>query len=306
MSCLLAGAYPPNNIKWQWNKGSDAELGLHWQPVPILSFIPRTDDNLLNKDKKCPKAEIERQKIFSSKKVLNFLAENKPFLENLTNFVGQEVNTLMLAYDLYEALLIEYNRGYKWSDMKIWTKDYEKVVFEKLLPIANFLWTVEWDNKVIERLRAGNLIKELVNNMKNKIEGKSDKELKIFLYSTHDVMLAVLMQALNVFNNELIPFSASLLFELHQIVSNSNYFVRIYYYNKTLTDKSPHLLSLPYCNYLTDCPLDKFYNLTKGLIPENWDKECINSGSKLQISLFNIIVIIYLLNEVLNIKTSVF
>jgi hypothetical protein len=183
--------------------------------------------------------------------------------------------------------------------MKIWTKDHENVVFEKLLPIAKFLWTVEWDNKVIERLRAGNLIKELENNMKDKTEGKSDEELKIFLYSTHDVILAVLMQALNVFNNELIPFSASLLFELHQNVTNSNYFVRIYYYNETLTDKSPHLLSLPDCNYLTDCPLDKFFTLTKELIPENWNKECSNSGSKSQMSLFNIIIIIYLLNQVL-------
>jgi hypothetical protein len=111
VSCLLAGVYPPDNKQWQWNKGSDAELGLHWQPIPILTFIPRTDDNLLSKDKKCPKAEIEREEIFSSKKVLSLLAENKQFLEILTKFVGQEVNTLMLAYDLYEALLIEYNRG---------------------------------------------------------------------------------------------------------------------------------------------------------------------------------------------------
>jgi hypothetical protein len=110
--------------------------------------------------------------------------------------------------------------------------------------------------------------------MKNKIDGKTDEELKLFLYSTHDSMLAVLMHALNVYNNELIPFSASLLFELHQNEINSNYFVRIYYYNETLTDKSPHLLSLPNCDYLTDCPLDKFFSLTKELIPEDWDKEC--------------------------------
>jgi hypothetical protein len=82
--------------------------------------------------------------------------------------------------------------------MKIWSKDCEKVVFEKLLPLAKFLWSVEWDNKLIKRTRAGNLINELVNNMKNKIDGKIDVELKLFLYSTHDSMLAVLMHALSV------------------------------------------------------------------------------------------------------------
>jgi hypothetical protein len=82
-------------------------------------------------------------------------------------------------------------------------------------------------------------------------------------------MLAVLMHAFNVFNNELIPFSASLLFELHQNKFKSNYFFSIYYYNETLTQKYPYLLSLPNCDYLTDCPLDKFFSLTKELIAED-------------------------------------
>jgi hypothetical protein len=202
------------------------------------------------------------------------LEENEEFLKNLSKIVGKKINSLTKADKIWDTLNIEYSRGYKWSDMKIWSKDYEKEVFDKLLPLAKFSWIVEYDNRLIERTRAGNLINELVNNMKNKIDGKTDEELNLFLYSTHDTMLTVLMYALNVYNNELVPFSASLLFELHQNKSNNNYFVRIYYYNETLTDKSPHLLSLPNCDYLTDCPLDKFFSLTKELIPEDWDKEC--------------------------------
>jgi lysosomal acid phosphatase len=288
----LAGSYPPKNKQWQWNNGSDAELGLLWQPFPIETFMPKINDSLLDVDKECPNADKELKKIFSSEKVINILNANKLFLDNLTHFVGQEVNTLKLANRLYEDLLIEYNRGYKWSDMKIWSEDYEKVVFEKLLPLAKFLWAVEWDNKLIERTRAGNLINELVNNMKNKIDGKTDEELNLFLYSTHDTMLAVLMDALNVYNNELIPFSASLLFELHENTSNNNYFVRIYYYNETLTDKSPHLLSLPNCDYLTDCPLDKFFSLTKELIPEDWDKECGTNDKKVNFFVANIVILV--------------
>ncbi len=55
---------------------------------------------------------------------------------------------------------------------------------------------------------------------------------------------------------------------MHQNKSNSNYFVRIYYYNETLTKTYPYLLSLP------DCDLDKFFSLTIELIPEDWGKEC--------------------------------
>jgi hypothetical protein len=128
--------------------------------------------------------------------------------------------------------------------------------------------------------------------MKNKIDGKTDEELKLFLYSTHDSMLAVLMHALNVYNNQLIPFSASLLFELHQNTSNNNYFIRIYYYNETLTDKSPHLLSLPNCDYLTDCPLDKFFILTKELIPKDWDKECGINDKKVNFFVANIVILV--------------
>jgi hypothetical protein len=235
--------------------------------------MPKENDSLLDVDKECPNIDKEMQKIFSSEKMVNYFKTNE-LLNNLTQFVGLEVNTLKLANRLYEDLMIEYKRGYKWSDMKIWSEDYERVVFEKLLSIAKFLWTVEWDNRLTERTRAGNLTNELVMNIRNKFEGKTYEELKLFLYSTHDSMLAVLMHAFNVFNNQFIPFSASLLFELHQNENNSNYFVRIYYFNETLTQTFPYLLSLPDCDYLTEYPFDKFLSLSEELIPEDWDKEC--------------------------------
>jgi hypothetical protein len=52
--------------------------------------------------------------------VVNILNENKLFLDNLTQFVGQAFNTLKSANRLYEDLLIEYNRGYKC--ISIWKK----------------------------------------------------------------------------------------------------------------------------------------------------------------------------------------
>ena len=47
LSSLLAGAYPPNSKEWQWNNGTDAELGHIWQPIPIETFMPDYDDLVL-------------------------------------------------------------------------------------------------------------------------------------------------------------------------------------------------------------------------------------------------------------------
>ena len=48
VSCLLSGAYPPNNKSWQWSEGSDASIGRIWQPFPIYTFMPKQDDLVLN------------------------------------------------------------------------------------------------------------------------------------------------------------------------------------------------------------------------------------------------------------------
>lgn len=47
-------------------------------------------------------------------------------------------------------------------------------------------------------------------------------------------------------------------------------FLQISYKNTT---GEPNLLTLPGC--ITLCPLNKFIELTKDIIPEDWQKECM-------------------------------
>ena len=47
VSLLLAGAYPPKQSAWQWNNGSDPDLGRLWQPIPIHTFMPDIDNLML-------------------------------------------------------------------------------------------------------------------------------------------------------------------------------------------------------------------------------------------------------------------
>lgn len=298
-SLLLSGAYPPNNMKWQWssNNGTDDKLGSLWQPFPIESFMPKDDDIVMTVDRNCPTAEEELKKILNSETVLKLLDENKDFFDELSEKVGHKVNDLKTINKLYEALVIERNRDLKWSDMKVWTPDYEQMVINKLKPFVVTYWRLEWDNRLIERVRAGPLVEKLLKNFGSYIEGKPIENsvrnpYKMFVYSTHDSKLAVLMNALNIFNDQLIPFGATLLFELHQTPGAVDYFVKIYYFNETLSDLSPHPMSLKDCDNRVDCPFNRFMEISKNVIPDNWERECGVSSSKQSIFISNLVAMV--------------
>ncbi len=54
----------------------------------------------------------------------------------------------------------------------------------------------------------------MVINFERVVKNKNNKKLNIYI--THDSMIGVLMNALNIFNDNISPFGATLLFELHQ------------------------------------------------------------------------------------------
>ena len=64
VSCLLAGAYPPESV-WKWSEGNDPEIGSLWQPIPIYT-VPldqMNDDRLLRTEAKCLRASQEMDSI---------------------------------------------------------------------------------------------------------------------------------------------------------------------------------------------------------------------------------------------------
>jgi hypothetical protein len=88
-------------------------------------------------------------------------------------------------------------------------------------------------------------------------------------------MIAVLMHALNIFNDNIPPFGATLLFELHQNSShiNDEYFVKVYYNNQTLNGR-PHALSFGDCDDSYECGLKDFVSSTKHLLYKDFKREC--------------------------------
>ena len=94
---------------------------------------------------------------------------------------------------------------------------------------------------------------------------------KLFMYSAHDVTVAVFLSALDAFNNIQPPYAAMVLVELHE-VAPANFSVTILYKNVSSDGSDPFVLTIPGCQAL--CPLDTFVQLTRPVISEDVVAEC--------------------------------
>ena len=268
-ACLLAGVYPPNSTQWQW----DTNLGKMWQPIPIETLVPSSEDKLLRDIASCPKAREQENAIESSEYVQKQLRKERDFLGYLGQLVGTDIESTIDCKNIYEFLTIEYGRGLKWSDVGMWSKQNETMIFEKILPLAELFWQTKYSSSIAQRIRAGPLIQVLLNNMKSVVDS-GPSQTKVHIYSTHDSVLAILLSALQVFNGRTVAFSATVIFELHQKSNSDPYFVRIYYLNETEPQINSYLLALPECNDSGECPINEFSSLCQQKIPEDWNVEC--------------------------------
>ena len=219
--------------------------------------------------KPCRATAKESAKIWNRKDIRDYLAQNKQFFENLTKVTGSEINDIFSASDLYGTLVIEISHDYFWN--KVWTKEEELNIVKKLSPVMDLKYKNMWDSPIIQRLRAGGLVRELNNNMKKVIDNTNQK--KMYVYSTHDSQVALLMEALNIFNYRQPPFGTALYLELHE--NAHGYFVRAYYHNETeINSVTPHPILWGDCSGLKDCPINEYFNSTQHLLYTDFDKEC--------------------------------
>ena len=163
----------------------------------------------------------------------NEINKERKFLSGLSAKIGiHDMKTLLEVKNVYDHLWTESEKGLKWSDNHLWDEEYERTIFEKLEPLTELLWKTEWNSSLVQRLRAGPLIEELVNNIKRVTDSVKNNK-KVYFYSTHDAMIAVLLHSFGVFNGLIIPISASIVFELHQKLNSKQFYVRMYYINET-------------------------------------------------------------------------
>ncbi|KAL2734139.1 prostatic acid phosphatase-like [Vespula squamosa] len=274
----LAGLYPPKeNQIWST---------INWMPIPVHT-IPESEDNILLGKKYCQRYNFELDKVLKSPEIKKINQKNKHLYDYLTKKTGMSVTSLKDVDHIYDTLYIEklYNKT-----LPEWTK----IVFpDKLKPLAAKSFTINAYNKILQRLKMGLLFREMIDHMEKKSRNALIPDRKVWIYSAHDETVANMLMTLNLFDPHCPPYTATILIEL-RINSKKEYFVTISYKNTT---EGPNLLTLPGCNTL--CPLNKFIQLTKDVIPEDWHKECIMKHEKNEYDINTTAVVAILTSSIL-------
>ncbi|XP_011312184.1 prostatic acid phosphatase-like [Fopius arisanus] len=248
----LAGLYPPVADQ-VWDE-------LKWMPIPVHT-VPEKLDNVVSGKKYCARYNYEYNRVLNSPEIQGIVQKNQELFDYLTRMAGKRIADLEQLNFLYNTLFIEglYNKS-----LPVWTKS---VYPDKLEPLAALSFTTMAYNKILQRLRMGLLMKEVVNHMSEKSKNALVPDRKLFVYSAHDDTVANLLMTLGLFQPHCPPYTATILIEL-RLNSKRQHIVTISYKNSS----EPILLTLPGC--IPACPLSQFIKLTKDVIPEDWDKEC--------------------------------
>ncbi|XP_012152497.1 prostatic acid phosphatase isoform X2 [Megachile rotundata] len=256
----LAGLYPPS--------GNQVWDSIKWMPIPVHT-IPEDKDNVLAAKKYCPRYDYELRKVLDSPELKKIEKENKKLYAYLTEKTGNKISSLRSVEQLYDTLFVEnlYNKT-----LPEWT---ESVFPGKLKSLAAKSFTVSAYNKILQRLKSGLLLGEMIDHMEKKSKNALVPDRKVWMYSAHDETLANMLMTLNVFDPHCPPYTATILLELRVNLKNQ-YFVTVSYKNNS---DEPVLLTLPGCIAL--CPLNQFIALTKDVVPINWEEECTLKWDKL-------------------------
>ncbi|XP_031845966.1 prostatic acid phosphatase [Nomia melanderi] len=274
----LAGLYPPS--------GNQIWDNIRWMPIPVHT-IPEDKDYVLAAKKYCPKYDLELEKVMNSAEMKRIDEENEKIYAYLTEKTGNKISSLRTVEQIYNVLFIEsiYNKT-----LPEWTKS---VFPDKLKPIAAKSFTINAYNKILQRLKSGSLLGEMIDHMEKKSKNSLIPDRKVWMYSAHDETVANMLMTLNLFDPHCPPYTAMILIEL-RINSKDQYFVTVSYKNSS---NEPTLLTLPGC--IAMCPLNQFIALTKDIVPLNWEKECAVEPEKVEYNINTTAVIASLTSSIL-------
>jgi hypothetical protein len=252
--CNLAGLFPPQGSQiWK--------ADLLWQPIPVQTK-PVDTDNMLAETAPCPRYDQLKQEAFDSPEVKKEEEENKEFYEMVTAKTGVNKETLEDIWEVVDTLVCERAHNLTWND---WVTP---AVWAKLDAMLTMSFDTLFATPEMSKLKGGPLLKQIISNLDSgSLPGAQLP--KFYMYSAHDVTVASLLSALNVYNSHQPIYRALVIIELHEVNNVSE--VQILYKNET--DREPYTLIVPGCD--SSCSLDKFKALTQASIPGNWTEECV-------------------------------
>lgn len=238
-------------------------LGLPWQPVPVHTR-PNDEDGLLAPGNgNCPNADRAYQLLLQTDEAKKEIAKYSALYRNLTEWSGMNVTDWETAGNIYDTVMIERLYG---LNVPQWAIDFFDEL-EKQQDLS-FVWYAK--PPLLQRLRAGSLAKEILGNMKEAIKQENSQrnqdqtDVRLHMYSTHDTLVASLLELLEVFDGKAPKYCATVLVELWQDIGSGNYTVKVNYLNY-FSMIIKELLSIP---------LPEFETKYARKMPDDWSSEC--------------------------------
>lgn len=251
----LAGLYPPKGDQ-EWNRKID------WQPIPIHT-VPEKMDEILAGKRSCAQYDAELLRVKTSPEVRRYNEEHADLYRYTSEHSGNKIHDAESLEFLYNTLFIEQLYNFTLPN---WTK---KVFPEQMMSVASYSFTIPANTKILQRLKIGPLVGQVMRHMMEKRDGIMKPDYKLTVYSAHDTTVANFLMALGVFDPQSPPYRSLVLVELWKN-DQGEFQVRVLYRNSTKHE--PYNLAIPGCAAV--CPLEKFAELLKPVIPVNWEKEC--------------------------------
>ena len=259
VECLLAGAFPPN-------KDDEIAPGLQWQPIAV-----KVNASMLYNHAPCPAFTAERERLRSYGEEAIFNQENSNLYDFVTEKSGRQEKSSFAAYALFDRLMLAESRGLglpSWATSQVMQRLKE-------VAIADFYFNQQTLKQ--RRLRTGLLFKDIVDRF-----SKSSKKHKMFIYSTHDVEISIILQVMEAFNMKLVHFGASVYIELHKLSSSNNqssddsednHYIKIFYLQDNI-ERSFQEIIFPGCRTLRKCWFSRFVLELQPYFVNDFDREC--------------------------------
>lgn len=143
---------------------------------------------------------------------------------------------------------------------------------------------------VIQRLLVGKLVKTIGDNIKMYMNG-TNRNTQVYVYSTHDSKIAMILHALNIFNGNLIPPGGTIMLELHEKLDSkaassdpTRFYLRLFYLNETYSnDWAYEMTTQLNCpnsdeqlSSANNCPVKNFLDRMSIIEPDDLEYECGN------------------------------
>ena len=273
LEVVLAALYPARDEKTQ------IVPGLTWQPIPI-AMEPLEEDPILFTESFCPKADQSFKSLKTLPEVKQINEENKDFFKMVSEKSGRVIRDYTSASHFQDDLLV-----YKVENMTLpngeWLTDE---IYDKLTNFTDLLYTFRSMDPVLQRLRGGPFIEEVINVLaKNESEiiytGAQDDEdqssHKLYIYAAKRYTISLVLSALGAFNNKSALAGASVFFELHEW--NDQQYIRVLHLVESETEEV-FPLTVRGCPSV-NCPWDTFVSSADQSIPKDLKAECSLSSS---------------------------